>query len=542
MTFSLDGHEAFRSRRSVVLTPTTGVASSQPLATEAGIHVLRAGGTAADAAVAMAAALQVTQPCSTGLGGDAFFLYYEATTRKVHAYNGSGRCPARLTLDEARRVAAEGSLPARHPYTVTVPGAADAWVALRERFGRLDLATSLAPAIRLAADGFPVAPMTAHWWANGTDVLRAHPHGSELLVDGRGPRAGERFRNPHLARVLQDLASQGRALFATGWVAERIAEAVQAAGGLLDLNDLAAHHGEWVEPISINYRGTRAWEAPPNGQGLAALLALNTYQHLHPESPAEIQHARIEAMRLAFADATAWIADPTFAPAPLAQLLDAGYAITRAKQLSMKSRLKHAGPGLPAPIAGGDTVYFAVVDGEGNGCSFINSNFMGFGTGIVPRGCGFSLQNRGLGFMLQPGHPNVLAPGKRPYHTIIPGLLTDETTGALKAVFGVMGGMMQPQGHFQVVSTLCDARLDPQRVLDAPRFCIDNGAPDGWVYVEDSMPATTQAHLQALGHDVRPVSGFGRELFGLGQIIAAGEDGIWWCGSDPRGDGQAGGF
>jgi gamma-glutamyltranspeptidase/glutathione hydrolase len=539
MIFSYESPE-YHSRRSPVLVANAAVATSQPLATHAGVQILLAGGNAADAAVAVAAVLQVTQPCSTGLGGDAFFIYYDVSSRRVLAYNGSGRSPARLTRETATRVARGGNLPDCHPYTVTVPGAADAWCAAQGRFGRLDLAEVLAPAIACAREGFPVAPLTARWWHAGVARQLSHTrYGYELMIGGRAPRAGELFSNPGLAAVLAAVAEDGTKAFYRGWIAERIVDAIDSEGGVLSRQDLADHSGEWVDPIGIDYHGHMVWECPPNGQGVATLLALNAYSMLSPSSELERVHGQIEAMRLGFADAAEYVADPDFAPAPLTELLSASYGASRAAQISFSSRIDHAGPGI-AGHSGDDTVYFAVVDEEGNGCSFINSNFMGFGTGIVPKGCGFSLQNRGRGFTLHDGHPNTLAPRKRPYHTIIPAMVTATDSGDLEAVFGVMGGMMQPQGHLQTVTALCDG-VDPQTALDRPRFQIVDGSPDGRLLVEDSMPADLIKRLRRLGHSIECVDGFGRSMFGLGQIIARG-DRVWWCGSDPRGDGAAAGY
>lgn len=558
MTFQIEPNFAYGSRRSVVLAPHAAVASSQPLATSAGMEVLHAGGSAADAAIAVAAALQVTQPCSTGLGGDAFCLYYDSSTRKVSAYDGSGRSPAALTLDRALAAAEEGggfaagnpsrasrSLPAFHAHTVTVPGAPDAWVAVHGRFGKLGLAQVLAPAVRIARDGFSVEPMTSLWWGAGAErQLAGRRHGAELMLDGRGPRVGERFRNPGLAHVLEVLAAEGRDPFYTGQIAERIVEELEHEGGVMTLDDLASHRGEWVEPIRVRYNGYDVWECPPSGQGLAALLALQTYDLLRDAAghdPVAALHAQVESMRLAFADAARYIADPAFAPAPLAQLLSRRYAETRASHVDPDRTMDPPSAGVPPQSVGDDTVYFCVVDAEGNGCSFINSNFQGFGTGIVPRGCGYTLQNRGRGFLLEEGHANALEPRKRPYHTIIPGLLTD-ASGGLAAVFGVMGGMMQPQGHLQVVAGMVDRALDPQSALDAPRFQLDNGRPDGAVLVEESLDESAVEGLRRRGHEVVSVDGVRRGAFGLGQIIATGADGMLWAGSDPRGDGHAAGF
>ncbi len=534
----------FTSRRSPVLGRGGMVAASQPLAAAAGIKVLAAGGTAADAAVATAAALNVTEPTSTGLGGDAFALFYQASTRRVYALNGSGRAPAALTLERLQHEGFGQQLPPYHPYTITVPGACAAWCDIVERFGNLSMAEVLAPARLLAEEGFPVAPLTALNWQNAAEIqLRQAVNGVELTIDGRGPHPGEIFRNLGLVRSFDQIARGGKRAFYEGPIAESISAVIQEAGGCLMQSDLAAHHSTWEEPIHITYRDLHVWECPPNGQGLTALLALNLLSGydlaaLAPLAPERL-HLEIEALRLAFADAFHYVADPAFAPAPLADLLSPAYAAERRKQIDPRranSRLEHG-----APLASSDTVYFSVVDGNGNACSFINSNYMGFGTGIVPRGWGFSLQNRGHNFRLQAGHPNALEPGKRPYHTIIPAMATRAADDSLYASLGVMGGFMQPQGHMQVVVGLADDGLDPQAALDRPRFCIE---PDlergGEVALEEGIPFRSLAGLAERGHLVRPVSGLRRSLFGRGQIIYRDpQSGVLWGGSDPRADGCA---
>ena len=517
------------------------VGASQPLAVAAGLEILARGGNAADAAVATAAALNVTEPTSTGLGGDCFALFYDGASRQVSALNGSGRAPAALTLERLQKEGFGGRLPPYHPYTVTVPGACAGWCDMVEQHGRLALETILAPAIRLAEEGFPVAPLTAYAWERGAErQLRHAAGGQELTIEGRAPRAGEIFRNPGLARTLRTIAGGGKEAFYRGKIAAAIAATVQAAGGCLAEADLAAHASTWEQPVSTTYRGLRVWECPPNGQGLAALLGLNILEGFDlsalPPLSAERLHLEIEAMRLAFADARWYVADPTFSPAPLAELLSKGYAATRRRliQPGRASLDRLSG----SPVAGSDTVYFSVVDGEGNACSFINSNYMGFGTGIVPRGWGFSLQNRGHNFSLEAGHPNSLAPRKRPYHTIIPALATREHDGSLFASFGVMGGFMQPQGHLQVTVALADDALDPQSALDRPRFCIDEGEAGGAVALEKGISVPVMARLAEMGHPLLPVSGQGRALFGRGQIILRdAENGVLWGGSDPRADG-----
>ena len=542
----------FDSRRSPVYTRGGMVATSQPLAVAAGLEILRQGGSAADAAIATAAALNVTEPTSTGLGGDCFALYYEAASGQVSALNGSGRAPAELTLERLQREGLDEGLPPYHPYTITVPGACAGWCDLLERYGRLPLGQVLAPAIRLAEEGYPVAPVTAYFWKRSEERLRAAPNGLELTIEGRAPQAGELFHNPGLARSLRLIAEGGKAAYYQGPIAEALAAVVQSAGGCLSTADLAAHTSTWEIPISVPYRGLRVWECPPNGQGLAALLALNILQGFDlaelPPLSARRLHLLIETMRLAFADTRWYVADPATNPAPLDELLSDTYAAERRKLLD--PRRATLNQRLGTPTTSSDTVYLCTVDAEGNACSFINSNYMGFGTGIVPRGWGFTLQNRGHNFSLDPNHPNALAPGKRPYHTIIPGMLTiagsqlsagpSATHHMLYAPFGVMGGFMQPQGHVQVVVGLADDGLDPQAALDRPRFCIDDGTAGGVVSLEQDLPDETIAGLADMGHPVKLVQGYARALFGRGQIIRRDPaTGVLCGGSDPRADGCA---
>ena len=549
---------SFHSRRSPVYGRRGMVAASQPLAVAAGLEMLAAGGNAADAAVATAAALNVTEPTSTGIGGDCFALFYEAAQRQVSALNGSGRSPAALTLQRLEHEGLGRELPPYHPYTITVPGACAGWCDLVERFGRLPLSRVLAPAVRLATEGFPVAPITAYFWQRGAErQLAQAPGGRELTIDGRGPQPGEIFRNPGLARTLRAVAEEGKVAFYQGQIAEAIAMTVQRAGGCLTVEDLASHHSTWDEPLSTTYRQLRVWECPPNGQGLAALLALNILEGCDlagqdPLSPERL-HLEIEALRLAFADTRWYVADPTAQETfRVSETLKVYEALLSKEYAAERRRLINPAratldPRRGSPVAGSDTVYFSVVDGEGNACSFINSNYMGFGTGIVPSGFGFSLQNRGHNFSLDPAHPNALAPGKRPYHTIIPAMATRPADGALIASFGVMGGFMQPQGHVQVIVALADDRLDPQAALDRPRFCIEAVGPSQWdgaldskVALEDGIPAATLVSLADMGHPAAAVRGHERAIFGRGQIILRDpETGVLCGGSDPRADGCA---
>jgi len=534
---------SFTSRRSPVYGRNGIVATSQPLATAAGLEMLMLGGNAADAAVAAAASLNVTEPTSTGIGGDMFALYFDADTKQVTALNGSGRAPAALDLAQLARDGITDELPPFHAHTVTVPGACAGWFDLLEKHGSLSMADILVPAIRLASDGFPVAPLTSWFWKRGAGrQLQSAPNGRELTLDGRGPEPGEIFRNPGLARTFSAIAEGGRQAFYEGEIAAAIVAVLKQVGGRMAESDLAEHVSTWETPISADYRGLRVYECPPNGQGLAALLALNILDGFDLAPLASLStertHLVIEALRLAFADARWHVADPAFNNIPLDQLLSKGYASTRRNLIDTHhaTRTTHHG----TPVSSSDTVYLSVVDQWGNACSFINSNYMGFGTGIVPKGWGFTLQNRGHNFSLDPNHPNALAPRKRPYHTIIPAMVTRESDGSLYASYGVMGGFMQPQGHVQVLSALVDDGLDSQSALDLPRFCIEADESSGRVAIEEGMPEETVAGLEKLGHPIYKVTGYERALFGRGQVILRDPvTGVLCAGSDPRADGCA---
>jgi gamma-glutamyltranspeptidase/glutathione hydrolase len=520
------------------------VASSQPLATAAGLEILSKGGNAADAAVATAAALNVTEPTSTGIGGDMFALFYEAKTGQVTALNGSGRAPAALTLQLLREKGLV-ELPAYHPYTVTVPGACAGWCDLIERHGTMNLADILRPAIRLAEEGFPVAPITSHFWRLSVErQLISAINGREMTIAGRGPNPGEIFRNPGLGRTLATVSEGGKNAYYEGEIGEAIVATLHEVGGCMTMGDLAGHTSTWDEPISVTYGGLRMWECPPNGQGIAALLALNLLEGFDlPSDPLDIDrlHLEIEAMRLAFTDTRWYVADPSVVHVPTWKLLSKEYSAVRRKLIDPNRATIDQQRG--SPSASSDTVYFCVVDKWGNACSFINSNYMGFGTGIVPKGWGFTLQNRGHNFSLEAGHPNVLAPRKRPYHTIIPAMITrdGESTGVhtLVAALGVMGGFMQPQGHMQVFLALAQG-FDPQSALDLPRFCIQDGTGGGVVSLEDGIPSYVAEGLERRGHTIQTVSGWERALFGRGQVILRDPaTGMLTGGSDLRADGCA---
>ncbi len=532
----------FNSRRSMVVARRGMAAASNPLAAQAGLNILRQGGRAADAAVAMSAVMNVTEPAACGIGGDCFALHYDAGNGEVTALNGSGRAPADLHAGDLRQLGWR-EIPARHAHAVTVPGAVQGWADLLERHGSMALADVLADAIFHAECGFPLAPVFGVGWAGQADLLRHAPHASEFLPGGRAPVPGQVIQLKELARTLRGIAEGGPQAFYRGPVAEAIADTVQEQGGVLTVEDLKSHRSTFDDPISSDYRGTTVVECPPNGQGLTALLTLNIASHFDLGSLAwddpERLHVMVECMRLAWADARWHIADPAHSPVPQDFLLSRDHAAQRAALVDPGQTLPPQPPGQPPGAS--DTIYLCVVDGEGNACSFIKSLFMGFGSGIVARGTGVWLHNRGSGFSLEPGHPNELAPGKRPYHTIIPGMLLRD--GEFHGCFGVMGGYMQPQGHFQVVSGMLDDNLDPQEALNRPRWMVADGQPDGELLLEEGVPVRTMAALAEKGHRVRPVSGWSRGVFGRGQIILRDpESGVLRGGSEPRADGLVAAF
>ncbi|XP_033117889.1 glutathione hydrolase-like YwrD proenzyme isoform X2 [Anneissia japonica] len=475
----------------------------------------------------------------------------------------SGRAASRLTLDLLKEQGFDEShpLPSMHAHNVTVPGAAAGWCDTIESFGsgKLSMAEILKPATRLAENGFPLHPIAAYYWKRESEKLlrEGNKHGKDLLIDGKPPKAGQIMKMPFLAQTFKEISNKGKSGFYEGRIAEAIVSVVRENGGLLSLEDLSHHISTIVEPIYVDYKGQRVWEIPPNGQGITALIALNILEQFKlaemGHNSAQYLHTLIEALRLAFADSLWYCADPGIVNVPISQLLSKGYAKQRCNIIHSKRRndsIQHGGP-----FSSSDTVYFSVVDGSGNACSFINSNYMGFGTGLVPAGCGFTLQNRGANFSLNPDHPNALAPGKRPYHTIIPAMVTDAKTGDLLMSYGVMGGFMQPQGHVQVLLNMSEFNMDPQHALDQPRFCIGPGHEGavGAVAIEDGIPESVIKELESMGHDLQgPVKGSGRSIFGRGQVITIGNwwaddaernsDVVLWGGSDPRGDGAAIGY
>ncbi|MFN8530405.1 MAG: gamma-glutamyltransferase [Anaerolineae bacterium] len=542
----------FRTRRSMVVGRRGMVATSNPLASQAGLAVLRQGGNAADAAIAAAAVLNVTEAASTGIGGDCFALFFEAKTGTVSALNGSGRAPAALS-GEMLRAQGWRDIPPRSVHAITVPGAVAGWADLIERFGSMPLSVILADAIHYARDGFPVHPVYGAAWQRSEAFLARAPNAADYLPNGRAPEIGQIVRLPGLAATLTAIAEGGKAAFYGGAVAEALVETVRSLGGTMTLEDLKQHTSTWETPIRVNYRGIDVYECPPNGQGLAALQTLSLLNGYDIGARAwddpDRLHLMIEAMRLAFADARQHIADSTVRPAPLDGLLSESYAVERRRLIDPNAAMQP--PAYGSPLGGSNTVYLSVVDGQGNACSFINSLYMGFGSGIAVKGAGFFLQNRGACFTLQPGHANEIAPRKRPYHTIIPGMALKQ--GALWSSFGVMGGFMQPQGHVQVISAMVDDDLNPQEALDRPRWMVDaldippvqegDSLPPVVIALEEGIPVGTMAKLADKGHVVRPVSGYLRGMFGDGQIIRRDADsGALFGGSDPRKDGLTAAF
>ncbi|MBB6099802.1 gamma-glutamyltranspeptidase/glutathione hydrolase [Deinobacterium chartae] len=512
------------------------VATSQPLAAQAGLAILRAGGNAVDAAVATAAALTVLEPTSNGIGGDAFALVWDGS--ELHGLNASGRSPQGLTR-AALEAHSVSELPTAGWLPVTVPGAPRAWADLIARFGRLSLEQVLAPAVEYARDGYPLSPVLAHYWNRAARAF-ASRQGPEFagwnetfLPQGFQPEAGAIWASEGHARTLEAIGRSGAEAFYSGELADRIDAFARATGGLIRKEDLEAHVSEWVKPISVSYKGYEVHEIPPNGQGIAALMALRVLEGLelprHRDS-AEGLHLQIEAMKLAFADAHAFVADPAHVHVPTEALLSDAYAASRRALIG--ERAAQPAPGEPPR---GGTVYLCAADESGMMISLIQSNYMGFGSGVVVPGTGIALQNRGHNFSLEAGHPNELAPGKRPYHTIIPGFLT--RGGRAVGPFGVMGGFMQPQGHVQVVLNTVDYGMNPQVALDAPRWQWMRGLE---VELEHHTPRHVALELAERGHNVRVMADSGS--FGRGQAIWKLDSGALVAGSDGRTDGQAAGY
>ncbi|MDS9992200.1 gamma-glutamyltransferase [Xanthomonas sp. A2111] len=537
--------------RSEVIAPHAMAATSQPLATQIALQTMHDGGSAVDAAIAANAALGLMEPTGNGVGGDLFAIVWDPKTQKLYGYNGSGRSPKALTLAEFQRRGLK-EIPATGPLPVSVPGAVDGWFALHERFGRRTMAQNLAPAIRYARDGHPVAETIAYYWNLSVPRLSQYPGFKEqFTIDGHAPRKGELWKNPNLANTLQQIADGGRDAFYKGPIARTIDAYFKANGGFLRYEDLASHHGEWVEPVSTNYRGYDVWELPPNSQGIAALQMLNILEGYDfsriPFGSAEHVHLFTEAKKLAFADRARFYADPAFQPAPLARLISKDYAAQRRALISMDKALKEVQPGTPKQLEEGDTIYLTVADADGMMVSLIQSNYRGMGSGMAPPGLGFILQDRGEMFVLQKDHPNGYAPGKRPFQTIIPAFVTKDGKPWLS--FGVMGGAMQPQGHVQILMNLIDFHMNLQEAGDAPRIQHDGSTEPtgqatamrdgGELNLETGFSYETIRALMRKGHRVIFADG----PYGGYQAIARDPDsGVYYGASESRKDGQAAGY
>jgi gamma-glutamyltranspeptidase/glutathione hydrolase len=513
------------------------VATSQPLAAQAGLDMLRQGGNAMDAAVATAAALTVVEPTSNGIGADNFALVWAGGG--LHALNPSGHSGSTMTPD---RFSGMREIPTRGWHGVTVPGAVSGWVELASKFGSLPLTTLLEPAIHYAKDGFLVSPEVARYWRGGARAYSksAFPDWHATFAPDGPPSAGSYVKLPDHARTLQAIAESSGQAFYKGELAAEIAKASSAAGGFLSAEDLAAHHADWVRPIHVDYHGVRLHEIPPNGQGIVALIALGILRNtnladLDVDSPAWL-HLQIEAMKLAFADGHRYVADPRFMDVKPHDLLSDAYLASRAALIDPK-RAQDFKHGSPKP---GGTVLLTTADAQGNMVSFIQSCYTGFGSGVVIPGTGISMQNRGCCFTLEEGHPNQVGPSKRPYHTIIPAFVSRPNADGSESPlisFGVMGGYMQPQGHQQVLCRIVDHQQNPQAALDAPRYQIFTGLR---VQLEPGFAPATYDALRTLGHDLTIADDRGAS-FGRGQVIYKTEGG-YIAGSDLRCDGQAVGF
>lgn len=525
-------HHPYSSRRMTTYAKNGMVATSQPLAAQAGLEILRRGGNAIDAAIATAAVLTVVEPTSNGIGGDAFALVW--TQGEVHGLNASGPAPASISLDGVKQKGHK-EIPKFGFVPVTVPGAPAAWAELSAKFGRLPLTEVLAPAIEYAEKGFPLSPTLGYYWERATGIFSEQLKGEEYKTwfetfapDGRAPRIGELWRSPHHAKTLQEIAESNAESFYRGAIAEQIGAFSKKHGGYLSEEDLAQYRPEWVKPISVNYRGYDVWEIPPNGHGIVALMALNLLKGFEftERETAHAYHTAIEAIKLAFADGQKYITDPQHMSVTVEQLLSESYADERRRLIGNRAVQPTAGN----PASGG-TVYLCTADDEGNMVSFIQSNYMGFGSGLVVPGTGIALNNRGHNFTLDPTHDNRLEAGKKPYHTIIPGFLTKG--GQAVGPFGVMGGFMQPQGHVQVVQNTIDFALNPQQALDAPRWQWTDGMN---VEVESSVPEHVVDALARKGHQVKVA--VGRGSFGRGQIIWRTDQDVLAGGTEMRTDGH----
>ena len=526
--------------RSMVITRQGVVAAESPLAAQAGATILARGGNAVDAAVAANAVMGLVAPMSNGIGGDLFAIVHEAKTGKLYGLNASGWAPAGLTVEWLKQQGQQ-RMPSRGIHAVTVPGAVDGWARLLERFGRLKFADVLAPAVGYAEEGFPVTEWVQGLWAESERQLSRDPAAARTyLPGGHAPKVGDVFRNPDLAWTFRRIVAQGRAAFYQGEVAHKILATSKQHNGTMAAADLAEFSSEWVAPISTTYRGWTVCEIPPNGQGIAALLMLNLMETYplgeYGHNSARALHVMIEAKKLAYADMLRYVADPRFRRVPVSGMLSKEYARDRAKLIDPARASCQVNPGTP-PGAGGDTIYLSAVDKDGNIVSLIQSNYssVGFGSGVVVDGGGFALQNRGALFTLEAGHPNVLAPRKRPLHTIIPAFMS---RGETRIAFGIMGGWNQSQAHAQFVANLVDFGMNIQAAMEAARFTKDTF--DGCdLEMEARIPAVVRSELEKLGHTIIVRGDFSRNMGGGQAVLRDFITGVNFGASDPRKDGEA---
>lgn len=538
---------AFASR-SEVYAVNGMAATSQPLATQVAVDILKQGGSAVDAAIAANAMLGLVEPTGSGIGGDLFAIVWSAKEQRLYGLNASGRSPASLTLEMLKAKGLE-QLPPYGPLPVSVPGAVDGWYELHDKFGKLPMKDNLAPAIHYAREGFPVSELIAFYLARSGDKLAKYPGFKETYMPGgRMPAVGELFRNPALANSYEKIAKGGRDVFYKGEIARSIAAYMQQQGGYLSYEDLASHKSEWVEPVSVNYRGYDIWELPPNGQGIAALQILKTLEPFNLKAmgldSAEYVHHFVEAKKLAFADRAKFYADMDFAKVPVASLISKEYNYARAKLIDADKAAASVEPGNPN-LLHGDTIYLTTADKEGNMVSLIQSNYRGMGSGMTPPDLGFVLQDRGQLFDLTPGRANSYAPGKRPFHTIIPAFVTKDGKPWLS--FGVMGGATQPQMHAQIMINLIDFGLNLQEAGDAPRILHTGSSQPtgeqmtdgGYISLESGFSMETRRELMKKGHTLSDSLG----AFGGYQAIGVNvESGVYRGASESRKDGQASGY
>ena len=534
--------------RSEIIARHGMAATSQPLATQVAVDILKAGGSAVDAAIAANAMLGLVEPTGNGIGGDIFAIVWDAEKKELVGLNGSGRAPALMTLEYFREHGID-KIPPRGPLPVSVPGCVDGWFELHGRYGRLSMSEVLAPAIRYAREGFPVSELIAYYLELNAQRLEQYPGFSETYMpDGRTPAKGEVFRNPRLANTLQQIAEGGREAFYEGDIARKIDAYMQEQGGLLRYEDLARHTSEWVTPVSTDYRGWDVYELPPNGQGIAALQILNILEGFDLKSmgfgTAEYVHTLVEAKKLAYEDRARYYADMEFVDVPVDWLISKDYAAERRKLISPTKAAKSHAAG-DAKLEAGDTIYLTVADGDGNMVSLIQSNYRGMGSGMTPGDLGFVLQDRAELFSLEEGHPNVVAPGKRPFHTIIPAFVMKD--GQPLMSFGVMGGSMQPQGHAQIIINMRDFGMSLQEAGDAARVNHKKSSQPtgevmtdgGVVHLESGFSAEVRLALEKIGHSLGPSDGsFG----GYQAIMWDAEEGVYYGASEVRKDGQAAGY